>query len=110
MAENKQEKKDLAAGSHISLAVNQRIKKDTQGILNSLTSLSLAKAYYSLFQSGHYDCWCFYCHLQHMILRTIMDRGDHYKYLNGELNLDNFEETDPPDPFYEEWLRKDNLP
>ena len=49
MAENKQEKKDLAAGSHISLAVNQRIKKDTQGILNSLTSLSLAKAYYSLF-------------------------------------------------------------
>ena len=38
-----------------------------------------------------------------MILRTIMDRGDHYKYLNGELNLDNF---DPPYPFYEEWLRK----
>ena len=45
-----------------------------------------------------------------MILRTIMDRGDHYKYLNGELNLDNFEETDPPDPFCEEWLRKNSLP
>ena len=45
-----------------------------------------------------------------MILRTIMDRGDHYKCLNGELNLDNFEEADPPDPFYEEWLRKSNLP
>ena len=92
------------------MAVDQRLNKDTQGILNSLTSLSLAKAYYWLFQSGHYGCWCFYCHLQHMILRTIMDRGDHYKCLNGELNLDNFEETDPPDPFYEEWLRKSNLP
>ena len=45
-----------------------------------------------------------------MILRTTMDRGDHYKYLNGELNLDNFEETDPSYPFYEEWLRKNNLP
>ena len=45
-----------------------------------------------------------------MILGTIMDRGDRYKYLNGELNLDNPEETDPPDPFYEEWLRKNNLP
>ena len=39
MAENKQEKK--AAGFHISWAVDERINKDTQGILNSLTSLSL---------------------------------------------------------------------
>ena len=45
-----------------------------------------------------------------MILHTTMDGGDHYKYLNGESNLDNFEETDPPYPFYEEWLRKTNLP
>ena len=110
MAENKQEKKVLAAGFHISWAVDERINKDTQGILNSLTSLSLAKAYYSLLQSGHYGCWCFYCHLQHTILHTIMDRGDHYKYLNGELNPDNFEETDPPYPFHEAWLRKNNLP
>ena len=49
MGENKQEKKFLAAGSHISLAIDQRINKDTQGILNSLTSLSLAKAYYRCF-------------------------------------------------------------
>ena len=39
-----------------------------------------------------------------------MDRGDHYKYLNGELNPGNFEETDPPYPFHEAWLRKNNLP
>ena len=41
MAENKQEKKVLAAGFHISWAVDERINKDTQGILNSLTSFSL---------------------------------------------------------------------
>ena len=40
-----------------------------------------------------------------MILRTIMDRGDNYKYLNSELKLDEFEEKGSPCPFYEEWLK-----
>ena len=44
-----------------------------------------------------------------MVLRTIMNRGDNYKYLNGELKLDEFEEKDSPDPFYQEWLRKNNM-
>ena len=34
-----------------------------------------------------------------------MDRGDNYKYLNGELKLDEFEEKGSPYPFYEEWLK-----
>ena len=33
-----------------------------------------------------------------------MDRGDNYKYLNGEFKLDEFEEKGSPYPFYEEWL------
>ena len=41
-----------------------------------------------------------------MILCTVMDREDIYKYLNGELKLDEFEEKDSPYPFYEEWLKK----
>ena len=41
-----------------------------------------------------------------MILRTIMDRGDNYKYLNGELKLDEFEEKGSLYLFYEEWLLK----
>ena len=45
-----------------------------------------------------------------MMLRTIMDRGHKYKYLNGALALENFEETDPPYPFYEEQFKKNNLP
>ena len=103
-------KKVLVAGFHIVWATDHCINKDTQSILNSLTSLLLAKAYYSLFQPGHYSCWCYYCHLKHMILRTIMDRGDNYKYVNGYLKLAECEEKNSPYPFYEEWLKKHNLP
>ena len=35
-----------------------------------------------------------------MILHTIMDRGDNYKYLNSELKLDEFEGKG-----YEEWYK-----
>ena len=40
-----------------------------------------------------------------MILGTIIDRGDNYKYLNGELKLHEFEEKGSPYPLYEEWLK-----
>ena len=40
-----------------------------------------------------------------MILRTIMGRGDNYKYLNDKLKLDQFEEKGFPYPFYGEWLK-----
>ena len=36
-----------------------------------------------------------------MILQTITDRGDNYKYVNGELKLDEFEEKGSPYLFYE---------
>ena len=38
-----------------------------------------------------------------------MDRGGNYKYLNGKLKLDEFEQKDSPHIFYEEWLRKNNI-
>ena len=45
-----------------------------------------------------------------MILCTTINkgggRGDSYKYLNGELKLDEFEEKDSPYAFYEEWSKK----
>ena len=40
-----------------------------------------------------------------MILHTIMDRGDNYKYLNGDLKLDESEEKGSPCLFYKEWLK-----
>ena len=73
-----EKKKIVVAGFHIVWATDHCINKDRQSILDSLTSLSLAKAYYFFFQPGHFDCWCYYCHLKHMILRTII------KCLNDE--------------------------
>ena len=110
MAEKEIESKTvLVAGFHIVWVTDHCMNKETQSILDFLTSLLLAKAYYSLFQPEHFGCWCYYCHLKHMILHTIMDRGDKCKYLNGELKLDKFEEKGSPYPFYEEWLKKHNL-
>ena len=106
----KKGKKVLATGFHIHQATDYTINNNAQAILDLLTSLLLSKTYYHSFQLGHYGCWCYYCHLQHMMLRTIMDRGQTYKYLNGALALEKFEETDPPYSFYEEWLKKNNLP
>ena len=102
MAEKKKEnKKVLAAGFHIVWTTDDCINKDTQSILDYLTSLSLAKVYYSLFQPEYFDCCCYYCHLKHMILQKIMGRGDNYKYLNGELKPDEFKENGSPYPSYE---------
>ena len=98
----KKKRKLLAPGFHIHQATDYTINNNTQAILDSLTSSLLAKGYYHSFQSGHYGCWCYYCHLQHIMLRTIMDRGHNCKYLNGALALEKFEETDPVYPFYEE--------
>ena len=102
----KEGKKVLAVGFHIHWATNYTITNSIQAILDSPTSLSLAKAYYNSFQSGHYRCWCYYCHFQHMILRTITDRRHNYKYLKGALALEKFEETDPSYLFYKECLKK----
>ena len=100
----------MVSNFHIHWATDYTINNNTQAILDSLVSLCLGKAYYHLFQSGHYECCYYYSHLQHMMLRTIMDRGHNYKYLNGVLALEKFEENDLPYPFYEEWLKKNNLP
>ena len=100
----------MAANFHIHWETDYTINNNTQAILDSLTSLSLAKAYYHSFQPGHYGCWCCYCHLQYMMLRTIGDTGHNYKYLNGTLAFEQFEETDLLYPFYGEWLKKNNSP
>ena len=44
-----------------------------------------------------------------MILRILIKRKDNSRYLNGGSDLDKFEETDPPDTFFEEWLKKKTI-
>lgn len=43
------------------------------------------------------------------VIIVTFSKGDNYKYLNGQLSLENFEEDKPPYPFYEEQLRKKSL-
>ena len=110
MAEKKsRRKKKFQLLGFINFATDHCINENTQKVLDSLTSLPLGKVYYSLFQLDHCGCWCYYCYLKHTVLRTIMDRGGNYKYLNGKLKLDEFEQKDSPHIFYEEWLRKNNI-
>ena len=66
-----------------------------QALLDSLTDLSLAKAYYYTFQSGHYSCQCIRCKLQNKILQVILKRGSNETYLCGAnilYNTDRFVE------------------
>ena len=49
-------KKVLAAGYLINGATNNRIDENTQTILDSIASLSLARTYYDLFQLDHVGC------------------------------------------------------
>ena len=46
-------KKVFVDSFHIHWASDHTINKDTQSILDSLTRLSLTKAYYQLFQADH---------------------------------------------------------
>ena len=82
MPENIENTKVLVAGFQIVWVTDHCINKDTQSILDSLTSLLLVKTYYSFFQPEHFGCWCYYCHLKHMILRTILDRGESILMVN----------------------------
>ena len=56
----KKSKKVLVTAFHIVWATDHCINIDIQTILDFLTSLSLAKAYYSLFQPEYFDCCCYY--------------------------------------------------
>ena len=60
MAEKKKKKKVLVVDFHIVFVTDHSINKDKQSILDFLTSFSLAKANYSLFQPDHFGCRCYY--------------------------------------------------
>ena len=60
----------LSEGFDINYAINYSMGAKTQEILDLLTSLSLAKAYCLLCRPDHLGCWCYFCHLHHMVLRT----------------------------------------
>ena len=58
--------------------------------MDTLTDVSVAKAYYSTFQVGHHGCGCFRCKLQQMCFKTLVNRGVHKTFLCGEMYCAKF--------------------
>ena len=79
-----------------------------QTCLESLSDLSLAKAYYYMFQSGHNGCQSFRCNLQNQILQTMLKRSSNEIYLCGAdiYDTDRFVEEQEPFPFVNLWHEK----
>ena len=100
-----EQKKALWSGFDIDYALYNSINSETDRILESLTDLSLAKAYfYSI--GPKYTCFTYYyCTLQYKLRKVLMDREKGYKCLSKDVaSLRISEETVPFYPFYKEWL------
>ena len=87
-------------GFDINYALDHAITFETQNILDSLIDSSLQKAYHYPIQPEHMACECYYCSLNYMIRKTLMNRG------TGRVALSEIEGTAPIYLFYEEWLDK----
>ena len=83
------------------------MKKNKKKTLNSLTSISLAKAYYHFFGYRCVGCWCSRCQLQNECLQIILRRGHNEIVLIGK-NVCEYKEKNPF-PFYKEWRVKKRL-
>ena len=80
----------------------------TQEILDSLTDLLLAKAYYATTEPDHIGCECYQCTLNYMLSDTLRNRdiAKLDKYLGSVTKLRKFVETEPFYLFKEEWYKK----
>ena len=75
--------------------------------MESLSGLSLAKAYYYMFQSKHNGCWCFRCKLQNQIMQIMLKRGSNDTYICGAVyGTDRFVEEQEPFSFVDLWHEK----
>ena len=79
------EKRAARHSYDMNYALNNVINSVTQKILDSLTDLSLAKAYYYTIQPDLQACECYYCSLHYMLRKTLFERGTSHIYLGGGL-------------------------
>ena len=86
---------------HIFFAVKlDEYLNNIQKLLDTLSDLSVAKAYYSTFLGGHHGCSCFRCKLQQMCFKTLVKRGVHETFLYREIYCKNrFQEVEETYPF-----------
>ena len=94
----------LRNGYDINYAVRNVVNSKTEEILNSLTNLSLAKAYHYTIQPEHLVCKWYYCSLNYLIRKVLLSGGKCAEYLSrGVTGLEQFEETVPFYPYYEKY-------
>ena len=68
--------KALSEGSNITYAVDScKNKFEIQDVLDSLTNISLVRAYHVTINPDHYCCYCFRCRLHNQIQDTLIDRN-----------------------------------
>ena len=84
--------------------INYAVKMVVNSKTKFWTNLSLAKAYNYTIQPEHLACECYYCSLNYLIRKLLLDRGICVEYLSvGVTGLERFEETIPFYPYCKEY-------
>ena len=95
------EVKALAEGFHITYATyNCKNKVEIQKVLDSLTNISLVKAYHATINPDHFCCFCFKCRLHDQIQDTLLYRDSPEFRLDCSTDFQKLHDL-PPYPFYE---------
>ena len=104
LAEKKKMDMKALEGFHIRYTIdNCKNKVEIQEVLDSLTNLSLVKAYHAMIDPDHFCYYCFRCRLHNWIQDTLIARDSpefRLGYSSEFLTLKDLE----PYPFYEIYL------
>ena len=81
---------------------------EIQDVVDSLTNISLVKAYHATISPNHYCCYCFRCRLHYQIQDTLTDSNSPEFLLDYSSDFQKLEDLQPY-PFreiYQERIRK----
>ena len=99
----------LEDASHIMFAVNEFVNEEkAKKVLNSLTSISLAKAYWHLFvHEDRHNCNCWQCLVREECLQILLQRKTNRLVLASSYKLIKMPEINTY-PFLKEWKIKND--
>ena len=99
----------LEDASHIMFAVDEFVNKEkAKKVLNSLTSISLVKAYWHLFvHVDRHNCNCWQCFVREEFLQILLKLKTNRLVLTASYKLIKIPERNT-DPFLEEWEIKND--
>ena len=92
--------------SHVIYLAHE-YSKDKEAVkgLNSLTSISLAKASFHLFGVNHKACYCWWCQIREACLKIFMEIKANLIFLTTSYKVIKMPEKNIY-PFFEEWIIK----